>query len=72
MVGGVGKGGVGAVVREIAETKKSPVTISLHLDLYPPPPQCLGSVCALTCSKTRPKTFYSGAPEARKEGGGGE
>lgn len=56
---------------ENAEAEKSPVSISLHLDICPSLLSFLcwlGSVCALTCSKTRPKTFYGGAREVRRGG----
>ncbi len=57
-------------MREIAEAEKSPVTISLHLDLYPPPliPLLAGQCLCSDLLKTRPKSFYGEAREARTGG----
>lgn len=61
----------GGGVRENAEAEKSPVTISLHLDLYPPPPltpllagQCLCSDLV----KDKTKDFLWWSPRGHKRG----
>lgn len=65
------KDGGGGGVRENAEAEKSPVTISLHLDLYPPPPltpllagQCLCSDLV----KDKTKDFLWWSPRGHKRG----
>lgn len=63
----------GGGVRENAETEKNPVTISLHLDLYPPPliPLLAGQCLCSDLLKNKTKVFLWWSPRGQKRGSDG-